>query len=113
MAEARRRAFRRMMRAHVDAVQMGAVVLELGNERGVDRGQDLLGEVSASEARLVRDDDRGDACAVQPANCLGRSRQESKSSWVIDVPDFLGERPVTIHEDHGPTDHERSVCSER
>ena len=60
----------RMMRTDVDAVQVGAFVLEPCDERCVHRGQNFLREVSTSQARLVGHDEGRDAGLVQAADRL-------------------------------------------
>src|SRR6266436_10399413 len=88
-----------MMGAHVDPIQVCALVLEPGYQCRVHRGEHLFREVAAGDPRLIRHDDSGDACVVETANGFGRSRLDSKTPGMIDVPHFLGKCPVTIHED--------------
>ena len=94
-----------MVGADVDPVEAGARPLELGVELTGHGAEDILVEVPARDARLVGHHHGRDVGGVETADRLARARQESQPLRVIDVPDFLGERAVTIDEDRGPGCH--------
>ena len=106
----RRDTLGRMVDADVDAVEVGPFFLQLSDECGVHRGEDLFGEIAARHARLVGDDHGGDAGLVQPADRLRGAWEEPETLRVVDVPHFLGQRPVTIDE-HGRARHHAGSLS--
>src|SRR5262245_56217858 len=101
--------FRRVMRAHVDAIELSTGLLELRRELSGHRMEDVFGEVPASHDGLVGHDDRGDAVLVQAADGLGRPGEETEPSGMIDISHFFGERSIAVDEHCGPTGHCRSV----
>ena len=98
------------MRAHVDAVEVRALVFELGDERVVGGPQDVGGKVAASEARLVGDDDGGDPGGVETTDGFGRAGQQSQPGRMVHVPDLLSQRPVAVNEHGRAKTHPGSLC---
>ena len=84
------------MRAPPRCEPLGDVPVRLGDER--------LVEDPARDARLVGDDDDGEARAVQQPDGVDAVRKEHQPLEPIEIPDFLDERAVAIEKD-GRTRH--------
>src|SRR5215470_7552706 len=101
----------RLMRAVVDAVEVHARGLELVAEPLVNGGYGVVGEVSASHAGLVRDDDREYPASVQQTDRLRRTGQQAQPSRVIEIPQLGIQRPVPIQK-HCPRGATTSRCGQ-
>src|SRR3990170_4362126 len=105
----RRRPLGGVMDADVEAVQVGALGLQLAHEGFVHGLEDLLAEVAARHAALVRHHHGPEPRTVEAADGFSAPRKEAKAPGVIDVPHFLGQGSVAVDEDCRLAWHLRAV----
>src|SRR3990172_8720039 len=105
----RRRPLGGVMEADVEAVQVGGLGLELAHEGFVHGLEDLLAEVAARHAALVRHHHGPEPRTVEAADGFSAPGEETKAPGVIDVPHFLGQGPVAVDEDCRLAWHLRAV----
>ena len=89
-----------MVRAVVEAVDAGAARLEPRGDVPVGLGDERLLDDAARDARLVRDDDDGEAGAVQQPDGVDAVREEDQPLEAIEVSRLLRSGAVAI-EKHG------------
>src|SRR5205085_241842 len=92
----------RVVRAVVYCVEARAAALKLVRQNFVNLADQLLFEIAARDARLIRDEYGEPARRVERAHGLRREGEDLVARDVVDVADLLRDRPVAVNEDRAP-----------
>src|SRR5262249_12645518 len=85
----------------VVCVDPGSARLEQAGDALVDVGHRRFGEESASNARLIRDDDDAISGRVERANRVNAPRIEGRPVHAIEISDLFDQRSVPVEKDGG------------
>src|SRR5436309_1180368 len=100
-----------MMRAVVNSVEPRAASREFLRELMVYELNQVLFEVAARDARLIRDEDGEPASFVDQLHGLRREGEDAVARGMIDVADLLGDRAVAVDEDRASAHRAASACA--
>src|SRR5262245_2229962 len=89
-----RLAYRRMMRAVVDRVELRA--RQILPEPLVNADDYVLGKITARNTRLVRDNNRKPVVIIQDPDRFRRVWKQLKARGMIDITNLFGNRSITI-----------------
>ena len=85
----------------VDRSEMRACCAELLGHKFVDGEHGGLRKITATNTRLIGDDDHRQVGIVQAANRGGRGRKHTKMAEIIQVSDFFGDGAVAVEKNGG------------